>query len=126
MFNVSTCTLETTSNKNQYTLVDIHFIPKDIDVSFDDFAKHFLTRVQYSELKPFFESAKSWMDFFRSVPKDRQCDLFIWLPAFMDTKMKFSVNDHYWIINLGSTYTNSLRTKQYGGKSNRKTRKLRR
>lgn len=32
MFNVSTCTLETTSNKNQYTLVDIHFIPKDIHI----------------------------------------------------------------------------------------------
>lgn len=99
--------LENPQHQKQYKQ-GLDILNGPINVSFDDFTKHtFLTRVQYSELKPFFESANSWMDFFRSIPKDRQCDLFTWLPAFMDTKMKFSVNDHYWIINLGSTYTNT-------------------
>jgi hypothetical protein len=99
--------LENPQNQNRYKQC-LDILNQSIDMSYEDFARMTtLTNIQYSELKPYYESAKSWMDFFKSIPKDRQCDLFPWLSTFMDKKMNFSINDHYWIINLGSLNSNS-------------------
>jgi hypothetical protein len=76
-----------------------------VALSYDDFAKKaMLTHAQYEELRPYYEAAGSWMGFFKAVPKDRQCDMFPWLPSFMNGLMKFDVNAAGWIISLGDVF----------------------
>jgi hypothetical protein len=76
-----------------------------ISMSYDDFADEaMLTHVQYDELRPYYEGAKTWMEFFRAVPKGRQCDLFPWLPRFMNGLMKFDVNAVDWSISLDDVF----------------------
>jgi hypothetical protein len=74
-------------------------------LSYDDFAKKaMLTHAQYEEMRPYYEAAGSWMEFFKAVPKDRQCDMFPWLPRFMNGLMKIDVNAADWIISLGDVF----------------------
>ncbi len=76
-----------------------------ISMPYDTFAdKAMLTHVQYDELRPYYEGSETWMEFFKAVPKDRQCDMFPWLPRFMDDLMKFEVNTADWCIHLGDLF----------------------
>jgi hypothetical protein len=104
---------------------------------FDTFASfNRLRQDQYDFLKPIYENTLTWADFFKSIPKERQCTmLFNWLPLFLETKiLNFQPTKHEWRVYLGTNKelpemirttmyinTDSTNISQWGGK--RKTYK---
>ena len=73
-----------------------------INMSFNDFKYKVLRDMseKYDFLKIYFEGAKSWFEFFRSIPKQKQCDAFFnWLPYFVSSFLDNKYNPYGWVIN---------------------------
>ena len=59
-------------------------------------------------LEPHFESSSTWAEFFKSIPKDKQCAAFgLWLPFFINSLLKDTFTPNTWYIDLNTmTRTN--------------------
>lgn len=63
-----------------------------------------LTTEQKSELGSLYAASSSWNEFFSSIPKTKQCEMFLkWLPPFLDEHvLHFQPTHHKWCIWLDS------------------------
>lgn len=59
-----------------------------------------LTDEQRAELEPYFSPTKTWIQFLRSIPKKKQCELLNWTHNYLDRIMKFRPREHDWVIQL--------------------------
>jgi hypothetical protein len=91
------------SLQEKYVLNKLN-LDKPIDVSFDEFAKmNILSEYQRTKLESYYNSAKSWYDFFISVPKEERCELFFnWLSTFINMIIDNSFNMDGWAIDYDS------------------------
>jgi hypothetical protein len=65
-------------------------------IASDPYAR--LTDEQCVELEPYFSSTKTWIQFLRSVPKEKQCELLNWTHSYLDRLMKFQPRAHDWVM----------------------------
>jgi hypothetical protein len=87
--------------------VSIFDTPKIL--SADDFFQiACMTSEQQLYLQPYYEKTNTWLEFFTSIPKHKQCFAFYnWLPFFIDgyllntnKKGKFELRKHEWRIDM--------------------------
>lgn len=76
---------------------------KKIQIPFETFAQDpslHLSDELIAELAPYFSPEKTWIQFLRAIPKQKQCSLLEWAPNFMDRLMEFQPRNHKWVIQL--------------------------
>jgi hypothetical protein len=91
-------------------------------------SRNFLTEFQQVNLEPYFDTEKTWFEFFNSIPKKQHCELFYnWLPSCISKLLEDSYTNMGWYIDITTipsikiSFTNNPVYK--GGK--RTTRKYR-
>lgn len=106
----------------------ILFQPKNM--RYEEFEiQNSLNKEQKEFLKPLYEKSISWNDFFKSVPKNDQCKMFVnWLPFFLAKLLNYTFINNIWIINIDTMPKTDLKdiTSVMRGGFRRNTRKNKR
>jgi hypothetical protein len=93
---------------------------------FDFKNENSLSAEQDKILEPLYNSSKSWIDFFNSVPKESHCDCFIlWLPFFINKLLKDAFIQNTWYIDINTmpkTYMNIINSSKKTGGTRRSPR----
>lgn len=94
------------TRRNEYQKA-VHSLLDDSkkNMDFKTMAQHArLNTVQIADLESLYTTSNSWRDFFSSIPKNKQCDMFLkWLPHFLDEHvLQFQPTRHQWCIWLDS------------------------
>ncbi len=92
-------------NKNDYDiyLERLTRLNTPIEISLESLAKDPITKItdeQKKDLERYFSPTKTWIQFLRSIPTAKQCELLTWTPRYLDKIMDFKPRNHEWIINL--------------------------
>jgi hypothetical protein len=71
-------------------------------MSWDEFkSENSLSQEQISILHTLFETSKTWLDFFNSVPRDDTCSAFyMWLPFFINKLLDNKFSQNTWYIDI--------------------------
>jgi hypothetical protein len=95
-------TIKDPEQQNKY-ITSRHVFNTPMNISLDTIARDpsvRLTDEQRKELEPYFSPSKTWIQFLRSVPKEKQCELLNWTHNYLDRLMKFRPREHDWVIRI--------------------------
>lgn len=80
----------------------VEVLSTPIGIPFEQFAmQNVLTDEQADILKEPFNTATTWHDFFKAVPRNMFCNAFYnWLPFFINRILDDEFNNNGWVINI--------------------------
>lgn len=106
----------------------ILFQPKTMN--YQDFEnENYLTKEQKEVLKPLYERSVTWNEFFKSVPYDDNCKMFVsWMPFFVKKLINYTFIDGDWVIDIDTMPKTDLKdvVQSMKGGFRRSTRKNKR
>jgi hypothetical protein len=95
-------TIKDPTEQNKY-INSLAILNEPMNITLDTIARDpsaRLTDEQRAELELYFSSSKTWIQFLRSVPKEKQCELLDWTHSYLDRLMNFHPREHDWVIQL--------------------------